>query len=154
LWQHIKDLRDDGKTVLLTTNVLEEAEALCDQVVIMRDGRLTTSQPASPEYLRAHYGPMVITIRAQASAEIRSRALDALSEISEIIQVRATTPDEGAGEFVVTATASAEKEIDGRMVMTLGRSGVVILAVDKRLPSLEEVFTELTTGPRKAAPCQ
>ena len=72
----------------------------------------------------------------------------------EITQVRATTTDEGTGEFVVTATASAQKEIDGRMVMTLGRSGVFILAVDKRLPSLEEVFRALTTGPLKASPCQ
>jgi ABC-2 type transport system ATP-binding protein len=152
LWQRIRLLREAGKTVLLTTNVLEEAEALCDRVAIMRDGRLATRQPASPEYLREHYGAMVITIRAQAGAESRSSALDALSALPEITQVRATTTGGGTGEFVVTATASVQKEIVGSMVMTLGRSGVVILDVDKRLPSLEEVFRELTTGPLQAAP--
>ena len=152
LWRRIRRLRDAGKTVLLTTNVLEEAEALCDRVAIMREGRLVTREPASPEYLREHYGAMVITIRAQAGQEVRRKSVAALRTIQEITHLQDTTTDERAGEFAIRATASAQREITGQLVMLLGRSGVSILDVDKRLPSLEEVFRELTTGSLKAPP--
>jgi ABC-2 type transport system ATP-binding protein len=40
IWAHIRALRQQGRTVLLSTNYLDEAEALCDRVAILRDGRL------------------------------------------------------------------------------------------------------------------
>ncbi len=39
LWGHVRWLRGTGKTVLLSTNHLDEAEALCDRIVVLRDGR-------------------------------------------------------------------------------------------------------------------
>jgi ABC-2 type transport system ATP-binding protein len=152
LWQHIQRLPEAGKTVLLTTHDLDEAEALCDLVAIMRKGRLTTSKPASPDYLREHYGAMVITIRARAGDGVRGRALAALDAVPGITQTRVTAADGEPGEFVITATASVQKGIVGSVVMTLGRSGVDILDVDKRKPTLEEVFRVLTTGPLQAGP--
>lgn len=149
LWRLFRLLPEVGKTVLLTTNVLEEAEALCDRVAIMREGRLVTPEPASPEYLRAHYGAMVVTIRAQASQEARQQSMAALGNIPEITAVQDTTTDAGQGEFVIQAT-SAQREITGQLIMLLARNGVEVRDVDKRLPSLEEVFRLLTTGPLKA----
>jgi ABC-2 type transport system ATP-binding protein len=149
LWRHILRLRDAGITVLLTTNVLEEAEALCDRVAIMREGRLVTGEPASPEYLREHYGAMVITVRAQAGRAEREEGLAALRTIREITRLQVTLTDERAGTFEIQATASVQGEVTGKIVMLLGRN-VVILDVDKRMPTLEEVFRHLTTGPLKA----
>ncbi len=40
IWAHVRGLRAQGRTVLLTTNYLDEAEALCDRVAMLRDGRL------------------------------------------------------------------------------------------------------------------
>ena len=40
IWSHIRALRAQGRTVLLSTNYLDEAEALCDRVAMLRDGRL------------------------------------------------------------------------------------------------------------------
>jgi ABC-2 type transport system ATP-binding protein len=39
IWAHIRALRAEGRTVLLTTNYLDEAEALCDRIVVLRAGR-------------------------------------------------------------------------------------------------------------------
>ena len=44
LWSYIRELRDHGTTILLTTHYLEEAEELCDQIAIINHGRLVTSQ--------------------------------------------------------------------------------------------------------------
>ena len=47
IWGHIRWLRRNGKTVLLSTNHLDEAEALCDHIVVLREGRrLTAGDPA------------------------------------------------------------------------------------------------------------
>ncbi len=44
LWSYIRELREHGTTILLTTHYLEEAEELCDQIAIIDNGRLVTSQ--------------------------------------------------------------------------------------------------------------
>jgi ABC-2 type transport system ATP-binding protein len=152
LWQYFRRLPAAGTTVLLTTNVLEEAEALCDRVAILREGRLVTGEPASPQYLREHYGAMVITVTAQAGPEARQQGMAALRAIPELTQLQDTTTDDRTGEFVIEATASVQHKITGQLVGLLGSHGVVILDVDKRKPTLEEVFRLLTTGPPKAAP--
>ena len=40
IWGHVRDLRGQGKTVLISTNYLDEAEALCDEAVVLRQGRV------------------------------------------------------------------------------------------------------------------
>jgi ABC-2 type transport system ATP-binding protein len=153
LWQYFRRLPAAGTTVLLTTNVLEEAEALCDRVAILREGRLVTDEPASPEYLREHYGAMVITVTAQAGPEARQQGMAALRAVREITQLQDTTTDDRTGEFVIEATASVQRNITGQLVELLRENGVVILDVDKRKPTLEEVFLLLTQSEApKAAP--
>jgi ABC-2 type transport system ATP-binding protein len=54
LWATIRRLHSGGTTILLTTHYLEEAEALCEEIALIRDGRLIARDTA--EGLRAHYG--------------------------------------------------------------------------------------------------
>ena len=54
LWQFISRLHAEGTTVLLTTHYLEEAEALCDEIALLRAGRIIARGSAAR--LRAHYG--------------------------------------------------------------------------------------------------
>lgn len=56
VWDHIRDLRDHfGTTILITTHVMEEAEALCDRIGILHRGRL--EQVGTPAELKATIGP-------------------------------------------------------------------------------------------------
>ena len=50
LWRYIRSLNDDGTTIMLTTHYLEEAEALCDQVAFINDGRIAAQ--GTPDELR------------------------------------------------------------------------------------------------------
>jgi ABC-2 type transport system ATP-binding protein len=54
LWRYIRELRSEGTTTLLTTHYLEEAEELCEEIALIRDGRLLARDSA--DGLREHYG--------------------------------------------------------------------------------------------------
>jgi ABC-2 type transport system ATP-binding protein len=54
LWRYIRRLRSEGTTTLLTTHYLEEAEELCEEIALIRDGRLLARDSA--DGLREHYG--------------------------------------------------------------------------------------------------
>jgi ABC-2 type transport system ATP-binding protein len=54
LWVYIRRLHAEGTTILLTTHYLEEAEALCDEIALIRDGGLVARDSA--EGLRARFG--------------------------------------------------------------------------------------------------
>jgi ABC-2 type transport system ATP-binding protein len=54
LWEFVRRLHADGTTVLLTTHYLEEAEALCEEIALLRAGRIIARGSAAK--LRAHYG--------------------------------------------------------------------------------------------------
>ncbi len=62
VWEIVRKIRDDGKTVVLTTHYMEEAEILCDRIGIMDDGKIVAL--GSPEELLAeHCGGVTITMR-------------------------------------------------------------------------------------------
>jgi ABC-2 type transport system ATP-binding protein len=53
LWRYIRRLHERGTTILLTTHYLEEAEALCEEIALIRDGRVVARD--TPAGLREHY---------------------------------------------------------------------------------------------------
>jgi ABC-2 type transport system ATP-binding protein len=54
LWRYIRQLHSEGTTILLTTHYLEEAEELCEEIALIRDGHLIARDSA--DGLREHYG--------------------------------------------------------------------------------------------------
>jgi ABC-2 type transport system ATP-binding protein len=54
LWRYIRRLHAEGTTILLTTHYLEEAEELCEEIALIREGRLIARDSAHG--LREHYG--------------------------------------------------------------------------------------------------
>ena len=54
LWTYIRRLHAEGTTILLTTHYLDEAEALCEEIALIRHGRLIARDTAAG--LREHYG--------------------------------------------------------------------------------------------------
>jgi lipooligosaccharide transport system ATP-binding protein len=62
VWQKLRQLKDEGVTLVLTTHYMEEATQLCDQLVIMHEGKILAE--GSPEQLvAAHVTPYVIEVR-------------------------------------------------------------------------------------------
>ncbi|MEO9175087.1 MAG: ATP-binding cassette domain-containing protein, partial [Gaiellales bacterium] len=81
LWEHVRDLRDvRGATVFLTTHYLEEADALCDRVLIIDGGRIVAE--GAHDELRRRAGGDTITLTL-ADAENAAQAAERLAGIGQ-----------------------------------------------------------------------
>lgn len=135
LWQIVRDVRDSGATVVLTTHYMEEAEALCDRVQLMHAGKIAAvDTPAG--LVRSLHAPY--RVRVTTGAALDERAVAALPGTSE---VRHTTE----GELHVVELRAQDAP---RTVTTLtdlahdAGTEVIDLAV---LPAtLEDVFLSVT----------
>jgi len=130
MWDLVKNVRDKGKTVFLTTHYMEEAELLCDRVAIMDQGRIVAMD--TPDNLIRDLGVdtrIVFTIDGDLEMD-SLRALDGVSRVersSEHIVVY------GQGETLV-----------GNVVNALTANGVRLRDLRTEQPTLEDVFLNLT----------
>jgi len=74
MWRYIRRLHAEGTTILLTTHYLDEAEALCEEIALIRHGRLIARDTAAG--LRAHYG-------ATSLEDVYVKAMDVGTGVSE-----------------------------------------------------------------------
>ena len=141
LWDHIRVLAGQGRTILLTTHLLDEAQALCGQVVILRAGRIAAG-PETPAALRRRYGGTTVTVRADASQAAIRTALGQIRAIDGVIRVGAAAAPGGGHE--ITVSAGAIDGIAGRVITALTASGAGITDVSASDAGLDEVFLRLT----------
>jgi ABC-2 type transport system ATP-binding protein len=140
LWGHIRGLRDEqGTTVFLTTHYLDEADALCDRLLVIDHGSIVAS--GTPEELkRAVSGDAVtLTLKDRADAET---ALVVLKDLpgAQGAQVR----DDGeAGVQALLRVPNGGAALPG-LLRTLDARGVSPEAVEVRRPTLDDVFLDLT----------
>ena len=135
LWSMIRDLVGDGTTVLLTTQYLEEADHLADDIVVMDRGRIVAQGTA--EELKARTGGQFLSIRLSDGTAV-SGASEVLSKYGD----DSPRTDTATGEVSVAITNGARQLAD--IVRELDRSGIDISDIGIRQPTLEEVFLSLT----------
>lgn len=132
LWDHILELKQRGKTVLITTNYLEEANALCDRLAILDRGKLVALD--TPAELKRTFGETVLelTVEPVGSAQF----LDQLRQVPGVGEVR----QEGA---TITVTVTGSREVTGQ-VISLVTVEHRLTGISQREPSIEEAFLRLT----------
>jgi daunorubicin resistance ABC transporter ATP-binding subunit len=144
LWQMIRELVAEGKTVLLTTQYLEEADELASRVAVIDHGRVIAND--TPAALKANMGGTVIEV-GMADEPLASRALELFGGLAGSSErdgptVRISTDD--GGHVLLDALRRLEA------------AGVEPATVSVREPSLDDVFLALTgehteTPPEPAA---
>jgi ABC-2 type transport system ATP-binding protein len=129
-WELVRNLGQLGKTILLTTHYMDEAQALADRVVVIAAGRVVAE--GSPESIGG---------RAQADAQIRF-ALPAGIALSDL-PIAATADAAG---LVVAVTAEPTKALYQLTRWAVDR-GQELESLSVRPPSLEDIYLELTSSP-------
>ena len=75
LWEHLRALRDRGTTIVLTTHYLEEADVLCDRLVIVDHGRIVIEGTPRDLKQRVAGDAIVITLKDESGSAARGLAL-------------------------------------------------------------------------------
>jgi ABC-2 type transport system ATP-binding protein len=134
LWDSVRELAGSGTTVLLTTQYLEEADALADQVVIISAGRVAGT--GTPAELKARFGSVVFRL-GFGSREAAEAAVTALAS--------AGFRTERDGGDIQVPSAAGSGELTG-LLRTLDGRAPDPVSVAVREPSLDDVFLSLTRG--------
>ncbi|HLI07703.1 MAG TPA: ATP-binding cassette domain-containing protein [Ktedonobacteraceae bacterium] len=130
IWDYILLQKEQGKTVLITTNYLEEAQVLCDRLAIIDHGKLIAVD--TPQHLQQEYGGSVIEVEtAQPSKEVGK--IRALSGVKEVIQ-------EGTH---LTITTQGVNNVVAEVINILSQENE-IKVINIREPNLNEIFLRLT----------
>ena len=134
IWDHLEDLnKQQGITIFLTTQYLEEADRLCRELCVIDNGKLIAN--GSPAQLKSSVGGDAITLRLEASAKAKAKeVLEAVPGISNVID----------SEDGVVAHAKTAGEVVAAVVTALDRSGIHPSFLSISSPSLDDVFLKQT----------
>jgi oleandomycin transport system ATP-binding protein len=133
MWEVVRSLVYDGSTVLLTTQYLEEADALADEITVIDQGRVIAHD--TPEGLKRVVGGQTLTVRPQDA----SRLGEVADIVADIAGARPQSQARGTVSVPVTGDAAL-----AAAVLRLADAGIAVTELSLALPSLDQVFFELT----------
>ncbi|MFG3508374.1 ATP-binding cassette domain-containing protein [Streptomyces sp. NPDC047821] len=134
VWDAVRGLASQGTTVLLTTQYLEEADQLADDIVVVDEGRAAhTGTPAQLKALIGNYAEVVVA--DPAGLPTAAAVLDRLTGSLPVLDADART----VGAVTTDPTLTLP-----RVVRALDAAGVLVVDASLRPPTLDEVFLRLT----------
>ena len=131
IWDEVDSLREQGVTVLLTTQYLEEADQLADNVAIMADGVI--AKIGTPEELKAGMGADVVDVQF-ADSETAERAAALIG------------PEANLSGSEVRVNAADGPAVLADVIGRLREAGIETKGVSLTQPTLDDVFLNLTDG--------
>ena len=136
IWNYLKRLnKEDGITIFLTTQYLEEADRLCDRLAIIDHGQIVTD--GTPSDLKAEIGADAITLSVEGDGDSAGRAqqvLRGVSGIGEVVQ----------GDGGITVYAMNASTLVPDIVRAFDASGLKLSSISLSRPSLDDVFLRHT----------
>ncbi|WP_377271848.1 ATP-binding cassette domain-containing protein [Peterkaempfera sp. SMS 1(5)a] len=142
VWQEVQGMVADGATVLLTTQYMEEAEQLADELTVFDRGRVIAAGGIAE--LKAKVGGQTLRVRPGRADQL-PEMVRCLTEAG----IRGAVAD--PAEELLSVPVTGEEQLTA-VVGVLGTRGFAIAAIDTRLPSLDEVFLAITGKRSTPAP--
>ena len=139
MWDVVRRLVTDGSTVLLTTQYLEEADALADEITVIDRGQVIAHD--TPLGLKRTIGGQRLTVRPTDP--------DRLDEVRAILAAVSDKPVEGGGREALSVAVTGDQAM-AATVARLHAADIAVTELSLHLPSLDEVFFTLT-GTRAGA---
>jgi ABC-2 type transport system ATP-binding protein len=133
LWEHIRGLREKlGTTVFLTTHYLEEADTLCDRVLVIDHGRIVAE--GSPEALKRRISGDLVTLSVSADPGTAKGALVGLPGVREVAV---------DGRVLRLTVERGEEALPG-LLRAVDGAGIALESIQLARPTLDDVFLTLT----------
>jgi ABC-2 type transport system ATP-binding protein len=139
LWALLRELVADGATLVLTTQYLEEADRLADQIVVLDHGRVAAE--GTPAELKRRVGGERIEVTAPAAS--------GLEAASHALGAHADGPMDIDGSRLVVPIREGTRLMD--VVRALDSAGVEATDVNRREATLDDVFLTLTSNEKELA---
>jgi oleandomycin transport system ATP-binding protein len=136
MWEVVRRLVAEGATVLLTTQYLDEADALADAITVIDRGRVIAND--TPDGLKRVVGGQRIAVRATDP--------DRRDDVRRILAAVSGAQAEVSGRGRLTVPVDSEAAL-GDTVNALAREQISVTELSLHLPSLDEVFFSLTGRP-------
>jgi ABC-2 type transport system ATP-binding protein len=130
IWELITGIRERGKTVFLTTHLMEEAERLCDRVAIIEHGRLI--EVGTPAELVEKHCPERRVVFSSDGTGVAER-LEGVPAVRSVTSEGSTHTLRGEGDDFVTD-----------VIHIIAREGIRVKGFRTEIPTLEDVFLKLT----------
>jgi oleandomycin transport system ATP-binding protein len=133
VWQIVRGLVDDGVTVLLTTQYLEEADALADDISVIDHGRVIAH--GTPAELKHRVGGQSLVVRPADPGD--------LDEVARILAQVAERDPDSPSRGVLSVPVPSDAAL-GAVVGRLNVARIPVTELSLSLPSLDSVFFQLT----------
>jgi len=130
IWELVRGIRDRGKTVFMTTHLMEEAERLCDRVAIIEHGKIIDVN--TPEKLINRYCPerTVVLVTEDVAAENLFRAMP---QVTDVTANGTKLTIKGNGDDLITS-----------VIWCLSENRLRVSEFRTIMPNLEDVFIKVT----------
>ena len=138
VWEIIRDLRRRGRTILLTTHYMDEAEKLCDRVAVVDHGKVI-AQGTPAELIASLHGEHVVEFAVNGDAGASSPPLDPQG-LLDVPSVQSARAESGS----ILLTVDQPHVAIPALLARLGRDGHTLSRLTTRHASLEDVFVALT----------
>ncbi|GAB3615517.1 daunorubicin resistance protein DrrA family ABC transporter ATP-binding protein [Okibacterium endophyticum] len=134
MWDTVRRLVASGSTVLLTTQMLDEADQLADRIAVIDTGRVVAEGTA--DELKASVGTSSLQLRLEDTNDTH----DALRAIQSVLGAQGTVSPEAAR--ITAPMADADRVTD--LLITLREAGIHLTEMSVQKPTLDEVFLTIT----------
>ncbi len=140
IWQLLKDLRNDGMTILLSSHYLDEIDKLADRLIIIDHGRVIAQ--GTPAQLKNKLGGDRITLKVRefSNQEEAEKICEILSSIDGITQIIINK----AQGYSINFVADKEKDLLTKLKVELAFSKFEIFSLAQSQPSLDDVYLQAT----------
>lgn len=142
LWEVLRQLARAGTTILLTTQYLDEADRLADDIVVLDHGRVVAH--GTPAELKARVGQDLIDITVGRPGD--------LEPVAQAAAELASGPASYDQDLLVVTVPVREGVTVVELVRRLDRAGVDAIDLHRRTATLDDVFLSLTSRPDSPAP--
>jgi oleandomycin transport system ATP-binding protein len=133
VWEMVRNLARQGTTVLLTTQYLEEADALADEITVIDLGKVIAHDTS--EGLKRELGGQTL--------EVRPASVDDIARVTALLAEVGTRAPEHPSKDLVSVPVADDAALTA-IVARLADAKIVVTELSLRLPSLDEVFYSLT----------